>query len=66
MKDGGIDAGLALLAYIAEPGETMTCDDIAYVCGVSKQRINQIERKAIAKCRAKFRELEAVCATRRA
>lgn len=50
--DSHIDLGLAILAAIDTPPHT--CATIAAYCGVSKQRIHQIEQKALRKLRVNF------------
>jgi len=45
-----IDLGLAA-ARALNPGKQMTCDEIAAYCSCSRNRIHQIERKALAKVR---------------
>lgn len=52
-----IDLGLAVIAATRKPTESMNLSDIAEVCGVSPQAIWQIERKALAKMRARARRL---------
>jgi DNA-directed RNA polymerase sigma subunit (sigma70/sigma32) len=56
----GIDLGLAVIEAVRRPGEALSQQSIAEVCGVSKQTIQQIETKAMAKLRARLRELEAL------
>jgi DNA-directed RNA polymerase sigma subunit (sigma70/sigma32) len=49
-RNGNIDLGLAILASTSEPPHT--CQTIAAYCGCSRQRIQQIEQKALRKLRA--------------
>jgi DNA-directed RNA polymerase sigma subunit (sigma70/sigma32) len=48
--NANIDLGLAILASTSEPPHT--CKTIAAYCGCSRQRIQQIEQKALRKFRA--------------
>jgi hypothetical protein len=48
-KDQHIDLGLAILAAVAEPPHTT--ETIAAFCGCTRQRISQIELKALRKLR---------------
>ena len=52
-RERRFDAGLNRLMSIARRGEPMTLDFIAKECGVSFERIRQIERKALIKLRLK-------------
>ncbi len=45
------DCLLSILARSVQPGERMSCQQIADFCGISKQRIHQIERQALKKLR---------------
>lgn len=45
------DARLAELRAAQKPGETFRLETIAQFCGVSHQRVSQIERLALAKLR---------------
>ena len=49
-RNANIDLGLAILASTNEPPHT--CQTIAAYCGCSRQRIQQIEQKALRKLRA--------------
>ena len=49
-----IDVGVAILATIVRPGETVTHQQIADVCGCSKQRIFLIEKAALFKLRSRL------------
>ena len=49
-RNANIDLGLAILASTSEPPHT--CKTIAAYCGCSRQRIQQIEQKALRKLRA--------------
>jgi hypothetical protein len=49
-RDANIDLGLAILASTSEPPHTS--GTIAAYCGCSRQRIQQIEQKALRKFRA--------------
>ena len=51
MCDSDIDIGLAALVEIAEPGQTLSDNEIAEVCGVHRRKINEIGRRAIEKIR---------------
>lgn len=42
-----IDIGLAVLCALAKPGQTMTQEDIAEVCGCPRSRIDYLQRKAM-------------------
>jgi DNA-directed RNA polymerase sigma subunit (sigma70/sigma32) len=44
-RNANIDLGLAILASTSEPPHT--CQAIAAYCGCSRQRIQQIEQKAL-------------------
>ena len=44
-----VDLGLSVLCAIRQPGETFTFEVIAEACGVSKERIRQIEVGALDK-----------------
>jgi DNA-directed RNA polymerase sigma subunit (sigma70/sigma32) len=48
-RNANIDLGLAILASTSEPPHT--CRTIAAYCGCSRQRIQQIEKKALRKLR---------------
>jgi sigma-70-like protein len=48
-RSADIDLGLAILASTSEPPHT--CQTIAAYCGCSRQRIQQIEQKALRKLR---------------
>ena len=49
-RNANIDLGLAILASTSEPPHT--AQTIAAYCGCSRQRIQQIEQKALRKLRA--------------
>ena len=49
-RNANIDLGLAILASTSEPPHTY--QTIAAYCGCSRQRIQQIEQKALRKLRA--------------
>jgi hypothetical protein len=51
-RNANIDLGLAILASTSEPPHTSRT--IAAYCGCSRQRIQQIEQKALRKLRAAF------------
>lgn len=51
-----IDLGLALLACLRKPGETLTSHDIAAWCGCSHAAIQVIEKKALQKVRSRLVE----------
>ncbi len=48
-----IDLGLSVLCAIKQPGESLTCKDIADVCDCTPQAISNIEVRALAKLRKK-------------
>lgn len=52
MEDGGVDAGLLILSAVAD--RELTLEEIAFVCGCSKQHIWHIEAKAKRKIKAEF------------
>ncbi len=52
--DGGLDAGLTLLAAITPPGVELSLAEIAFVCGCNKQDIWYIENRARRKLKAEF------------
>jgi hypothetical protein len=54
-KDLQFDLGLAVLSYHLKPGDRLTIETIAEVCGVSPQRICQIQDKALRKLRRRMR-----------
>ena len=45
------DAGLQRMIDTKKPGETFTLDEIAAQCGVTRERVRQIEQSALKKCR---------------
>ena len=49
-----IDLGLALLAHLRKPGETLTAHDIAAWCGCSRAAIQAIELRALRKLRQRL------------
>ena len=49
-----IDLGLAISALHSQKGVPRTADDIAEYCGCSRQRIEQIEKRALRKIRYKL------------
>lgn len=49
--DGGVDAGLHLLALVTPRGVEWTQEEIAYVCGCSKGYIYLLEKTAMQKLR---------------
>jgi hypothetical protein len=51
LRDGGIDAGLLLLSLVTPRGVTRTLDEIAFVCGCTKNNIYLIEKRALKKMR---------------
>lgn len=53
-EDGSIDAGLMLLELVTEPGDERTLEEIAIACGVNRQKIHWIEKRALKKLRAGF------------
>ncbi len=55
----GIDLGLDVIATVLRPGQSLSCDDIAAVCGCSPQAIRYIQRRALAKMRERALELNA-------
>lgn len=54
MEDGGLDAGLMILAAVTPPGVELTLEEIAMVCGVNKQDIWHLENRAKKKIRAEL------------
>ena len=46
-----IDLGLEVIEALRVPGESLSLQAIADVCGCSQQRIRQIEQRALAKLR---------------
>jgi hypothetical protein len=54
-RKNNIDLGLAVLAAIRAPHETISCRAIAAACDCSWQNIHQIERKAMRRCRERLR-----------
>ena len=55
-KNGSdIDLGLAILSCISNQGERRSQSEIAAFCGCSRQRIEQIEAKALRKLRTRLR-----------
>lgn len=55
MKPDRINLGLAVSGLHSQKGVPRTCDDIASYCGCSRQRIQQIEERALRKLRYKLR-----------
>jgi len=53
-EDGSIDAGLILLMAATPPGVVRTVEEIAFVCGCSRARIWQLEKRAKDKLKRKF------------
>lgn len=51
-----VDLGLALLACLRKPGESLTSHDIAAWCGCSHAAIQVIEKKALRKVRLRLVE----------
>jgi DNA-directed RNA polymerase sigma subunit (sigma70/sigma32) len=49
-----IDLGLAISAHHSTLGVPRTSDSIAAYCGCSRQRIEQIEKRALRKVRARL------------
>jgi hypothetical protein len=45
------DCLLAILALLAPRGVPMSCREIGEFCGISKQRVHQIEKEAMKKLR---------------
>jgi transcriptional regulator len=54
LRDGSVDAGLAMLALVTPRGVTRSQEEIAAACGCSVQNIQHIERRALKKIRAAF------------
>ncbi len=52
MKPNSIDLGLAISAHHCTLGAPKTAAEIAAYCGCSRQRLEQIEKKALRKLRA--------------
>jgi len=55
ITDGTIDAGLLLLE-LYDPRREWSIEEIAFVSGCSRQNIQAIERRAMAKLKPAFRE----------
>ncbi|HYG24499.1 MAG TPA: hypothetical protein VEH04_17100 [Verrucomicrobiae bacterium] len=53
-KSDDIEFGLKLLTAIAEPGVRYDAAEIAAWCGCSRQAIEQLESKALARARQEF------------
>ena len=51
-----IDLGLALLSVLRQPGEYLTCEDIAAWCDCSRGFIQRIEARALRKVRRRMNE----------
>jgi hypothetical protein len=52
MEDGGIDAGLLMLAlYAAQTGRQFTYREIAFVCGWDRSSVYLLEKQAVRKLR---------------
>lgn len=49
--DDEIDAALDVMMYLSQPGDEWSTEDIAEVCGISKQRVSAIALGAIQKLR---------------
>ncbi len=57
VKDGSFEAGLIEFRRTESlRGQRISQTDIAFVCGVSKQRIEQIERSALHKLAVAIRK----------
>lgn len=50
-----LDPGLSVLCTLASPGQTLTLEDIAYVCGSSRQHISRIEQSGLKKLRSRLK-----------
>jgi len=50
-----IDIGLAVASAVSPPGTQWSAQELAEVCGCSRKRIHQLERRAIAKLRKALR-----------
>ncbi len=57
LTDGGLDAGLTVLAAVMPRDVVLSLDEIAFVCGCSRQDIWGIERRAKQKLKAEFERL---------
>lgn len=55
IRDDRIDKGLDYLCSIQKPGETFTLEEIAEVCGCSRQNIHNIQASGMRKIRKQFR-----------
>lgn len=49
ISDGSVDAGLVALELMTPRGMERTQEEIAFVCGCSRQMIQKIERRALKK-----------------
>ncbi len=54
LADGGLDAGLPVLSAVTLPGVELSLEEIAFVCGCSKQDIRHIENRAKRKIKTEF------------
>jgi Sigma-70, region 4 len=53
-----VDLALAVLSALRQPGERFTLEQIADFCGLSRERVRQIELSALRKLRKKLRKLK--------
>ncbi len=55
-KTADADLGLAILEVLLKPGETLTQSDIAAWCGIKKESVYEIEKRALRKlwCELRF------------
>lgn len=53
-KQNKIDVGISVLCALASPGQTLTYQAIAEVCDCHRNRIMDIEKKALAKLRRRI------------
>ncbi len=58
MRNGNnIDLSLSVMCVVAKPGETLSCEEIAYVCGCSGTYIRYIYTNAMRKFTRDGRQL---------
>lgn len=55
MKSNDVDLGLSVLCVVSQRDDTLSTKDIADVCGCSRNNIDEIEKRALKKLRAKFK-----------
>lgn len=57
LEDGSIDAGLVILDAVRAPGQRLTQEEIAHVCGCSRGYIWLLEKTAREKLQRRFSRL---------